>query len=328
MTERPLVSVVIPTHNRAELLGQALRSVADQGYRPLEVVVVDDGSVDETGAVVERLAVVLEECGVSLRFEVLAENSGPAAARNVGVRLASGSVFGFLDSDDLWRPEFVSTLVGLLELHPTCGLAFSGAVGVDERERVIGRHDSGLPLQPGEGVLVTPFELLIRKMPFLTPSVLVRRTAFEHAGAFDENLRLAEDWDMWYRLAKQVDFVYTLEPLVSNRHHAGNLGKNYAGGLAYLLDVSLRHEADVRDPETRDVLVERIRLKQTLLQEQLLREGRRVDEYHDLLDNDLAPTSVRYRLGQRLARGPSWLGRGYASVIRGAGNLRRVLASE
>ena len=218
----------------------------------------------------------------------------------------------------------MSTLVGLLELHPTCGLAFSGAVGVDERERVIGRHDSGLPLQPGEGVLVTPFELLIRKMPFLTPSVLVRRTAFEHAGAFDENLRLAEDWDLWYRLAKQVDFVYTLEPLVATRHHAGNLGKNRTEALAYTLRLNLRHLNAVQNPVLQASLIARIQHTQTLFQEELLREGRRVDEYHDLLDNELAPTSVRYRLGHRLARGPSWLGRWYASAVRAAGSFRRV----
>ena len=328
MTQPSVVSVVLPTHNRSRLLAAALTSVADQTYRPLEVVVVDDGSTDDTAAVLERGQLELAERGVSVRCERLPGNAGPASARNAGVKLASGPMVAFLDSDDLWRPEFVATLVGLLERHPHCGLAFSGAIGIDANGGLIAKHESGLPVEPGEGALERPFELVMRKMPFLTPAVLVRRDVLEAAvadgvGPFDESLRLVSDWDLWYRLAKQVDFAYTLEPLVSNRHHRGNLGKNRAAALGHLIRVTMTHVGDVTDPETRAIVVERVQWTQTLLQEQLLREGRRGDEFGDLLENELAPKSFRYRLGRRLRGRPAWLGRSYAGAVRSAGNVRR-----
>lgn len=319
--------MVVPTYNRAALLQHALASVADQDYRPLEVMVVDDASRDDTGSVLERARGDLGQAGIPLVSHVLGGHSGTAAARNAGLRLASGAFVAFLDSDDLWRPSFVSTLVRLLQPRPACGLAFSGILGITEHDAPIRVRESGLPAEPTEGCLPTPFEHIVRHMPLQTSGVVVRRTVFDTVGMFDETLESGQDWDLWYRIAKQFDFAYTVSPLACNRIHQGNVPKYGPAGLACRVRIGLRYLGDVRDLPTRKVLVERIQEAQTLLQEQLMREGLAAREYESLLANELTPDSVRYRLGRRVLKGPAWLGRWYARAIGTAGRVRRWLRS-
>jgi glycosyltransferase involved in cell wall biosynthesis len=138
MAERSLVSVVIPTYNRAELLRRALESVASQDYRPIEVLVIDDCSEDDTEVVIDEVRPLLEESGgIGLRYTALEVNSGPAAARNEGLRQAAGSFVAFLDSDDLWHQSFVSSVVDVMHLYPECGVVFSGNDGVDGDGNVV-----------------------------------------------------------------------------------------------------------------------------------------------------------------------------------------------
>jgi hypothetical protein len=323
MSANPLVSVVVPTRDRARLLGRALDSIAKQQYRPIQAVVVDDGSRDETPRVIEGNAPKLAAAGVELLVHRLPEPAGVALARNTGIECSTGAVVAFLDSDDLWRPPFLSTLVSLLERHPSCGLAFTGVEAIDEHDRSTGIRASGLPAAPHEGVLRTPFETIARQMPFFTSSVAVRREVLDASGLFDTSLVVGEDWDLWYRLAKRWDFAYTLEPLACNRIHGGNTQKDSAIALACRLTVALRHLGDVRDSRTRAALVEQIRQDQTFLQEALLREGQDAGRYGGLLRNDIAPRSFRYRLGRALLAAPPGLRNAYAVSVRRAGAVRR-----
>jgi GT2 family glycosyltransferase len=319
----PLVSVIVPTYNRAELLARSLRSVGAQEYRSLEVVVVDDGSTDDTPAAVERVAPVLADRGIPLRLVSLAENTGPSFARNRGVEAAAGSLLAFLDSDDLLEAAFVPTIVELLERHPHCLLGFCEAWRIDSEDRKTGRLESGLPEDPGAGVLHTPLDELVRRELFQTAGALLRRSAFEAAGGFDETLRYSEDTDLWWRLAKVGDFAYTVEPLVCHRYHPGNMSKN-AEALVDSIKVHLRHLGDIRDPASREAQTQRIHRRQVLLQEELLRDRDATASHRDLLDGGVRPSSLRYRIGRSLARGPAWLRRSYVAGIDTARVVRRL----
>src|SRR5690348_1229141 len=117
------VTVIIPTFNRAELLGRALRSIAAQTHRPIEVIIADDGSTDSTPRRIPAYQEQLRAAGVELGYS-WRSNRGPAAARNRALKMSSGSYVCFLDSDDTWRPTFLATLLQLLKDHPTAALAF------------------------------------------------------------------------------------------------------------------------------------------------------------------------------------------------------------
>jgi glycosyltransferase involved in cell wall biosynthesis len=320
----PLVSVIVPTYNREELLARSLRSVGQQDYTSLEVVVVDDGGSDDTPAVVERFRGLLGQQGIPVHFVQLAENSGPAVARNRGVEAAEGSLLSFLDSDDLMESAFVSITAKLLEKYPHCTLGFCEAWTIGPDDRKNGRMESGLPHQPSEGALQAPFDRLARHELFQTASVLMRRAAFEQAGGFDETLRYSEDTDLWWRLAKTGDFAYTVEALVCHRYHSDNVSKNEEA-LVDSIRVHLRHLDDVTDPVARSAFAARIRRRQVLLQETLLRDHRPRDSYLELLEADVGPRPMRYRIGRRIAEGPAWLGRLYMSGIRAVRGSRRLL---
>jgi glycosyltransferase involved in cell wall biosynthesis len=316
-----LISVVIPSYNRGQLLQRTVESVAAQTHRPLEVVAVDDASTDDTAAAIDRCRELLEERGIGFQALVFHENRGVAAARNAGLLLTQGAFVSFLDSDDLWDPAFLCSMLGLFERHPTAGVAFSGHVAIDIDDNVV---EHPVPDLPGaEGLLPTPFERLTCSFPYITSATLVRRTALDTIAGFDETLPAWQDADLWLRIAKRFDFAYTLEPLALYRLHDNSIRGHRLDWYTDELRVWLRHVDDVRDPATRRLTVEQIRRAHVLLQEELLRAGVRDEEHTALLDNEFAPGTARYRLGQLVIHGPRWLGRSYAAAIRAVGDYRR-----
>ncbi|MGH9797081.1 MAG: glycosyltransferase family 2 protein [Candidatus Polarisedimenticolia bacterium] len=185
----PRVSVVIPTYNRAALLCEAVDSALAQTYRDFEILVVDDGSTDATPAVVPG------RFGGDPRVRyVRQENGGAAAAQNAGVRLARGEFIGLLGDDDLWRPEKLAWQVAALDRRPGAGLCFSDMViagGTDDGRRFF-------EIAGFDGTISV--EALVRRNFIPAAATLIRRSCLLTAGAFDETLRLAEDWDLWIRL--------------------------------------------------------------------------------------------------------------------------------
>ena len=317
-----LVSAIIPTYNRADLLVRALASVVAQEYRPIEVVIVDDGSTDHTENVVAEKTPVLRQRGVSTIFH-RQQNQRAAKARNMGMKLATGSLFAFLDSDDLWKPVFLSTVVGLLERHPACGLGFCGILGIDFDDTVYAERQMGIDPVPEEGVLHAPFEAILRYMPTQTSGVVVRCGVIEAVGDFDPALPVVEDWDLWYRIAKKYDFCYTVRALACNRNHPDNLPKLDIIALSSSIRMNLQHLPDVTDPATRQILIARLRQQMTLLQEQLMRENKPKNGAAQLLEHELAPRTFRYRLGTAMRSQPQWMGHAYARLVRAVGDLNR-----
>jgi len=209
----PGISVVIPAYNRAALLGAAIDSALAQTHRDREIVVVDDGSTDETAAVVARY-------GAQVRY-VRQPNGGEASARNRGVREAAGTWVAFLDSDDLWEPKALETLAGALRERPEAGL-------VAMKARVIladGTRTSRIHGKRSPGPLFTTRSLLWGDAGgVLMP--MVRRELLLAEGGFDESLRSATDCDMWLRLSFRTVLIAVDEPLLLQRSHEDNLSAN------------------------------------------------------------------------------------------------------
>ncbi len=203
--EKPLVTVVIPTFNSADYLPATLDSVLAQSYSHLDVVVVDDGSTDNTG---EVLSPYLD------RIRYLRQDNwgGPSRPRNVAVEAAKGDLVAFFDSDDLMAPDKVVASVEAFAAHPGLGLVFSNFRGIDEKGDVciadfLFRYRNFREgLLGGEGpVRILPareaFSQLLRANFVGTSSVVCRKDVLDRVGPFDEDMLNADDIDMWRRIA-------------------------------------------------------------------------------------------------------------------------------
>jgi len=203
-----LVSVIIPTFNRASFLGEALDSVFSQTYRPLEVIVVDEASEDETPRLVSRYPVIYVRKG---------RREGPAAARNRGLGLARGELIAFLDSDDLWLPEKVARQVAFFRENPQAVAVQTEEIWIKGGRRVQPQRKHRKP----HGYF---FHRAV-KLCLVSPSgVMLRREVFSKIGLFDEEFPLCEDYELWLRLAARYPVYLLPEPLVIKRGgHADQL---------------------------------------------------------------------------------------------------------
>jgi glycosyltransferase involved in cell wall biosynthesis len=202
----PEVSVVVPTRDRSRLLALTLRSVLWQRGVDFEVVVVDDGSADDTAEVVAALA--------DPRLRLVRHDSpqGVSAARNRGIAEASGTWVAFLDDDDLWAPD---KLARQLQAAHRSGRAwvYTGGVNVDRHLRVL---EGGPPPPPDRVVDVLGS---YNPVPVGASNVIVHADTLTRAGAFDSRLRRTEDWDMWIRLAQLGPPAWVCHPLTAYRMH-------------------------------------------------------------------------------------------------------------
>src|SRR5713101_4423986 len=203
---KDLVTAVIATYNYGRFVTQAVESVLAQTYGNIEIIVVDDGSDDDTR---EQLAPYADR----IRY-IYQENQSVAAARNTGIRAAASDLIAFLDADDVWHPHKLELQMGCLANHPEAGI-----VAVDR----LAEGAMSWPLLNGsmKARPITVEELVLR--PLFAPSgVLVRKQCFEVAGFFDPNLRNAEDYDMWIRIACRYPIVKLEVPLWWYRVHGAN----------------------------------------------------------------------------------------------------------
>ena len=197
----PTVSVVIPSYNRARLLREAIDSVLAQDFDDFELIVVDDGSTDETPRVLESYAQILV---------VRQAHSGVSAARNAGIGTASGQLLAFLDSDDLWLPEKLSMQVAFFQHHPAAVICQTEELWIRNGMRVNPktrhRKDSGMI-----------FERCVELCLVSPSAVMMRRSLLDEVGAFDETIPACEDYDLWLRISCRFP-IYLLEtPLVIKR---------------------------------------------------------------------------------------------------------------
>jgi glycosyltransferase involved in cell wall biosynthesis len=214
--DRPLVTVIIPAYNAARFIRPTIDSVLDQTFQDFEFLVVDDGSTDETADVVRAY-------GTRIRY-LWKPNGGQSSSRNVGIREARGEFIAFLDHDDLWYPEKLARQVALMQASPSLGVVTTGSVLFDDQ----GDLETEIPVLPESSGPALLARLLLGNVIGSCSKVLVRAACFRELGAFDEELRMAEDWEMWYRIATRYDIVAIPEPLIRYRIHAGNFSSSSA----------------------------------------------------------------------------------------------------
>ena len=216
----PKVSVIIPTYNRAPYIGDAIRSAAGQTYRNLEIIVADDGSTDDTAAVVRGL-------GEAVTYLSLPHRGQPAVTRNRGLDEATGDFIAFLDSDDLFVPHKLALQLSTFESEPRAGLVYSdGFFFREDPTRPTGALLRGMSTPSGD---VLP-ELLRGNFLVSPAMLLISRSCLDVVGAFDEDpdLHVAEDYELWLRLAVQFPVIYAPGEVAAVRRHEGSISRNVA----------------------------------------------------------------------------------------------------
>ena len=199
---KPQLTVIIPTYNRGWILKEAIDSVLTQDYKDFELIVVDDGSTDNTSE-------ILASYGNDIRV-LFQENKGVSAARNRGIAEASGQFIAFIDSDDLWLPQKLSTQVEFFNQTPDALICQTEEVWIRKGKRVNPkmRHKkpSGMIFEPSlELCLVSP------------SAVMIRRVLFDRVGAFDVTLPACEDYDLWLRISCRFPVHLIDTPLIIKR---------------------------------------------------------------------------------------------------------------
>mgnify|MGYP002641625707 CR=1 FL=1 len=205
----PLISVIIPTYNSAPYLSEALDSVLAQTHTCIEVLVIDDGSTDNTAAVMADYT--------DRTVYIRQVRAGPSRARNRGIAEAKGAYTAFLDADDTWLPSKLEKQLSILQREPEVGLIYSRSV--DFRDQT-GEELRVYPKEMHSGML---FDLLLEAPLFGLPSVVVRTRVLKELGGFDEGLRTAEDTHLYLRIARNHKIIGVPDILVRRRIHDRNL---------------------------------------------------------------------------------------------------------
>jgi hypothetical protein len=210
----PKVSVIIPTYNRTRYLSKAIDSVLSQTYKDYEIIVVDDGSTDNTKEVLQKYMGKIKY--------LYQENKGIAAARNFGIRNSTGDFIGFLDNDDQWLPNKLEIQIKTLEKNSKLAFVCSASHVIDEQGSII----DFWRVKSKES-----FENLFEGNFILCLTVLMRRQCLDKIGGFDIAVSGSDDWDMWLRLSKSYQFCHIDIPLTKYRIHNSNVSKDIEGRI-------------------------------------------------------------------------------------------------
>jgi glycosyltransferase involved in cell wall biosynthesis len=199
------LSVIIPTYNRAHLVGRAIQSVLDQTYQDFGLIIVDDGSTDNTEEVVKSFN------EKRVRYIKHERNKGVSAARNTGIKATRSKYIAFQDSDDIWQPEKLKKQMAAFRSAPSkCGVVYTGFF------RIEGGKKTYIPsptIAQKEGDIYNS----LLKGNFVTPqAAVVKRECLEKVGVFDERFSSLEDWELWIRISKYYHFKCIDEPLVTS----------------------------------------------------------------------------------------------------------------
>ncbi len=218
---RPLISAIIPVYNRPEQIKEAIRSVINQTYRPLELIVGDDGSTDQTLMEVNTLQDAAVKAGVDLTILELTHTGMPGAVRNRCVQSARGEFIAFLDSDDLWLPAKLEKQYALHRDNPSLNISHtreewnrSGKIISQSKLRHTRQGDM--------------FADSLKKCIIGPSTVMIRRDYYLETGGFREDLEIAEDYEYWLRITAGETVAYLDEPMIVKRAgHQGQLSEKY-----------------------------------------------------------------------------------------------------
>lgn len=248
MSQPPLVSVIIPAYNASRWIDETISSVIEQDYKHYEIIVVNDGSTDNTVDIVESF-------GAAVRC-IHKENGGQASARNAGIIAANGKYVAFLDADDLWVKEKLTLQIAQMEATDA-KWGYADSFAFDGQSKEILYKFSDNQKQPNGDVLQSLF-----KSCFIpSPTPIIQKNVFSNVGLFNEEARMRnrEDWEMWLRIAAVYHIVSIPSPLAYYRVHSasatGSEGhlKSMDGHITVIEEAALR-EKEVLGPLKNDIL--------------------------------------------------------------------------
>jgi glycosyltransferase involved in cell wall biosynthesis len=211
----PTVSVIIPTYNRAQFVTEAIESVLGQSYDDFELIIIDDGSEDDTQERFKRFA-------NRIRYQYQ-ENRGISHARNAGLRLAQAGYIAFLDSDDLWAKDKLARQIDYMENHPDHLICYTDEIWIRNGvrvnpKRIHGKHSGWI------------FQHCIPLCIISLSSAMMRKDLFDKVGIFDKALPVCEDYDLWLRASLVTAVGLVPEPLIIKRGgHSDQLSRTYWG---------------------------------------------------------------------------------------------------
>lgn len=219
MANEALISIIIPTHNSAKVVGRAIQSVLKQTYKEFEVIIIDEASNEDVDDI-ENIINSFQDA--RLRLFKYRQNTGLPSARNKGIRLSKGTFIAFLDSDDEWHAEKLARQLQLFQESPSTGLVYCGIEFIREE------HTLGVRNPVHRGNILK--HILCENVVGNATTIMVRRECFDHLGLFDERLTgFGEDWDFFIRLAKVYTVDFNEEPLA--RYHFHDAHKTF--GIMY-----------------------------------------------------------------------------------------------
>jgi glycosyltransferase involved in cell wall biosynthesis len=212
----PKITIIIPTYQRAHLIGLTLQSALRQTYSDYEILVIDDGSTDNTADVVRSIA-------PNARY-IAQANVGIPEVLNVCVREARGEYISFLGSDDALAPSALQKEAAILDANPKVGLVHSAAWLMDDAGRLTQLLRPPFARESYVRTGYAEIADLLMSNHIVATTVMVRRACFDECGFFDQRFGLYEDWNMWTRIFKRWDAAYVDEPLAFYRVHGGEAG--------------------------------------------------------------------------------------------------------
>lgn len=221
MDRKQMVSVIIPTYNRAHSIGASIQSVLNQTWQSFEIIVVDDGSTDNTRQVVEHFD------DDRIRYIGMEKNGGASRARNEGIRQSKCDFIAFLDSDDEWMPQKLEKqMQEMLQAPEKVGVVYCRMRGCKKDGSFIYCPELSLKKEQLEGNLLGN---LVASNVIGTPAMLVRRKCLEQTGGFDEGLRCLEDWELVLRIAEKWEIGFVDEILVDIHFSEDSVSGNRKG---------------------------------------------------------------------------------------------------
>lgn len=264
MNKKPIVSVIIPTYNRAHLIGRAIQSVLNQTYQDFEIIIVDDGSTDNIKEAVKEF----QKKDERIRYIGQEKNKGGSAARNNGIKASRGEHIGFLDDDDEWLPRKIEKQEIKFQNAPdNVGLIYSGFSCISESSGKIVAEIT--PTLRGN-----VYSNLLEGCILGSPTPLIRKICFRKAGFFDETLPSCQDWDMWIRLSKYYAFDFVPDILAKHHIHGNQISVNLNAKIVAREKLLEKYWVDLsRKSQILSILLKRLGILCCLNGD--LREGRR-----------------------------------------------------
>ncbi len=264
------VSVIIPTYNRAKTIKRAINSVKQQSFQPKEIIVVDDGSSDETAKILDSIE------GIKVLRQ---ENKGVSAARNAGIKIAQSEWIAFLDSDDWWFEDKLLKQASFHKKNPEIFISQTDELWIKHGVQIIKPKKFAKKKQ---GFIFEPS----LKMCLISPSaVMIHKSIFEDVGLFDENLPACEDYDLWLRITKKYYVGLIDEPLIAKTGgHEDQLSFKYWGMDRFRIAAMLKH---INDKQFGKVVQKEIRKKAQILINGAKKRGNEaiVQKYNALLES-------------------------------------------